>query len=1328
MALIARSIARWRILFLFALCLLCSLAAASSAVAQTATYRLHRESSTTTNLFQLKPVTPDAALLAIQSANLKNVAAGEYVIKQFDTQSGVPNAAGIIPAGSTISFELWLRKTASSGTMFPRAKLNLNSAAGTLLGTATSATALTSTLAKYTFTTTTSANVTMSASDRFYIWVGVNVTVAPTTNTNAELDVEGTTGGNYDSLATVPLPVPPPTITSVSPGAGPAGTNVVISGANFGATQGSSTVKFNGVTATPSNWSDTSISCAVPAGATTGPIVVTAGGNASNGFNFTVADVGAISGAITQSGNGVAIPNALVEALQAGVVKGSATSGGDGSYAITGLLSGSYDVRASAGRFITQTQNGIAVSAPGATSVNFSLVDAGPITNVYDELGRLVAVVDPSGDTATYKYDAVGNLLSITRSNSSVLSIIEFTPDKGPIGSTVTIFGTGFSPTPANNTVKFNGTTAAVAAATATQITTTVPAGATTGTISVTTAAVTAISSTPFTVGSDAPIITSFTPNIGAAGTTVNISGSNFDATTSGNRVAFNTTRSIVTTATATALTTSVPSGATSGRISNTTPAGVGVGTDYFFIPPSPFTAADVETYGSMNIGDSKTVTITTANKVSIQLFEGTVGQRVSLTMTGVTIASTLVTIYKPDGTTLASSFVNSGSTGFIDTQTLPAAGAYTILIDPQSTNTGSMTLNLFGITDVTAPIASDGSPVVVTTTAPGQNARLTFSGTAGQRLSIKGVSGFSSCWTLGLYAPDGSQVASTFNCGSTTLIEPQTLPATGTYSILVDPSGAVTGQATINLYLVADVTGTINFGGPTVPITIDTPGQNARLTFTATAGQRPSVNGTSSFNGCWNLGIFKADGTQVSNVFNCGSGTLIEPQPLAESGTYTIVVDPSGVAVGTANITLYDVSDVTGPITLNGPSVNVQLPTPGQNARLTFDGTAGQRVSANGVSSLSGCWNYGIYKPDGTQLANVFNCGSSSLVEPQVLPVTGTYTLVIDPSGAVVGQTTANLYEVIDATGSITPNGASVPVTLSTPGQTARLTFDGTVGQRIAVNGTSTFNGCWTLLLLKPDGSTLTSTFGCGSAIFIDPQSLPVAGTYTVVVDPSGAATGSATINAYDVTDVTGTITIDGPPVSPSLSTPGQTGRFTFTGTAGQKVSVNSTSTINGCWTLLLLKPDGTTLTSTFSCGSAIFIEPQVLPTTGSYTIVADPSGAATGQATLNLYNVVDVTGSITINAPAINVSLGTPGQIASYTFSGTASQQATVRVAGGTFACVRVTLLKPDGTSLTNTFSCGSTFNLATQVLPVTGTYTVTVDPNTSSTGSLNLSVTNP
>jgi len=66
------------------------------------------------------------------------------------------------------------------------------------------------------------------------------------------------------------------------------GTSVTIAGANFGAAQGTSTVKFNGITATPTSWSAGSIVAPVPAGATTGNVVVTVGGVASNGVSFTV--------------------------------------------------------------------------------------------------------------------------------------------------------------------------------------------------------------------------------------------------------------------------------------------------------------------------------------------------------------------------------------------------------------------------------------------------------------------------------------------------------------------------------------------------------------------------------------------------------------------------------------------------------------------------------------------------------------------------------------------------------------------------------------------------------------------------------------------------------------------------------------------------------------------------------------------------------------------------------------------------------------------------------------------------------------------------------
>lgn len=66
------------------------------------------------------------------------------------------------------------------------------------------------------------------------------------------------------------------------------GTTVVINGTYFGTSQGTSTVTFNGVTASPTNWTDTQISVPVPSGATSGSVVVTVNGAASNGFTFNV--------------------------------------------------------------------------------------------------------------------------------------------------------------------------------------------------------------------------------------------------------------------------------------------------------------------------------------------------------------------------------------------------------------------------------------------------------------------------------------------------------------------------------------------------------------------------------------------------------------------------------------------------------------------------------------------------------------------------------------------------------------------------------------------------------------------------------------------------------------------------------------------------------------------------------------------------------------------------------------------------------------------------------------------------------------------------------
>jgi YD repeat-containing protein len=130
-------------------------------------------------------------------------------------------------------------------------------------------------------------------------------------------------------------------------------------------------------------------------------------------------------------------------------------------------------------------------------------VFAQAITYEYDALGRLILVSAPEG-IARYEYDAVGNITRIRSGRYAdtpdPVAILMLNPTTGPIGTEVHLYGKGFSPTPGNNQVAFNGTPATVTAATANRLVTTVPPGATTGSVTLTTPQGSAVSPEPFTV------------------------------------------------------------------------------------------------------------------------------------------------------------------------------------------------------------------------------------------------------------------------------------------------------------------------------------------------------------------------------------------------------------------------------------------------------------------------------------------------------------------------------------------------------------------------------------------------------------------------------------------------------------------------------------------------------------------------------------------------------------------------------------------------------------------------------------------------------------
>jgi RHS repeat-associated protein len=656
-----------------------------------------------------------------------------------------------------------------------------------------------------------------------------------------------------------------------------------------------------------------------------------------------------------------------------------------------------------------------------------------PIAYAYDDAGRLRAVIDPSAGAAVYSYDAVGNLLSVDRRSATTTSIIEFDPDSGPVGSSVTIYGTGFGSTASENSVSFNGVAATITSASTTTLVATVPSGATTGPISVTSPAGSATSAGSFVVTNppSAPTISDFTPTIGTSGTSVTINGSNFDPATMNDIVTFNGLRAKVTGATPTMISATVPSYATSGRIRVATPGGEAISSGDFFVPPPGYTTNDVGFTGRIAVGETKTMTISTSGTIGMFVFDGTPGNRIGLRTSGASGFGCCQTlkIYNPDGSTLVDSW--DWPNRFVDTPTLTQAGTYTIAFLPGS-QTGSLNFTLYEFVDITGPI-TPGTPRTLNFTTPGQRAYLTFDASAGQKASVNFTNG-TFTYSLGSYAfhskilkPDGTTLnAQDYISGSEGFVDALTLPVTGTYTLVVDPDRYLTGNITATLYNVVDITGPITPGTPRT-LNFTTPGQNAYLTFDATQGQRISVNFTNGTfpyslgNYAFHSKILKPppDGSTLNaKDYISGSEGFVDALTLPVTGTYTLVVDPDRYLTGNITATLYNVVDITGPITPGTPRT-LNFTTPGQNAYLTFDATAGQQASVNFTNGTFpySLGNYAFHAkilnppPDGsTLISQDYTSGSSGSIPATTLPVTGTYTLVVDPDRFLTGNITATL------------------------------------------------------------------------------------------------------------------------------------------------------------------------------------------------------------------------------------------------------------------------------------------------------------------------------
>ena len=161
------------------------------------------------------------------------------------------------------------------------------------------------------------------------------------------------------------------------------------------------------------------------------------------------------------------------------------------------------------------------------------------------------------------------------------------------------------------------------------------------------------------------------------------------------------------------------------------------------------------------------------------------------------------MTIRGPNGAVVTSLFVN-GPTAFRDVFTLPATGTYTITVDPRVQQTGTLTFLLSPVADNTGTTAI-GTPTTITTTTIGENAERTFTGTAGQKLTLQ-VSGNTFSERRRRHRPRTRQHAPSpvLFVADTDRVPRRVHPARppATYTVVVDPRAQQTG--TLDVLVVA--------------------------------------------------------------------------------------------------------------------------------------------------------------------------------------------------------------------------------------------------------------------------------------------------------------------------------------------------------------------------------------------------------------------------------------------------------------------------------------------------------------------------------------------
>jgi hypothetical protein len=898
--------------------------------------------------------------------------------------------------------------------------------------------------------------------------------------------------------------------------------------------------------------------------------------------------------------------------------------------------------------------NGVVASvAAAAVGSLITTVPVGATT------GRITVTV--GGNTATSSQD-------FTVVAAGVPIVSSFSPTVGSSGTSVAVSGSNF--VIGATTVKLNGVSATATVSSESNLTFAVPGSAGSGRISATTQSGTGVSSGDFIVPppgiAAADIATTLRLNDGAAPVSFSISAQNKHAL-----LLFEGTQDGYYTLQFSAFSSSPTSAfidykiykpdntlLTSGRVGNTNRPTIHVpklpatGSYVAQISPASATLTSNVQYWTDPLvpidGSPVAIALNAVGQTMRMRFDASAGQRLGLGVMSMTVApssssASTFNVYHPSGTLLNNGAICSpgGGTnpqGNCDAEfTTTQAGIHTIVADIPSNLQASFSAQLS--TPVSASLVV-GTPQSSSLTRVGQDGRHVLPLLVNDSVAVEllGISAApqNHSYNLRIYKPDGSLFgsAASSTVSLAGLANLPVAPTAGDYVVEVDPNFGAYGSYTV----VAKAGSQLDTTSAAAGFNTSTAGESARFRFSATAGQNVTVGIDTlahipASSSASSLTLFKPDGSQLATqscyTSNPGGRCKIGAANLPVTGVYAVVVTPPAGARVTGNITLSE--DQTASLTA-GQEADVAVNRTGQSVRYSFSGTAGDYLGIDLVNvsttPIGQTVTLTAYKPDGSLFFGIGSYPATTrnyLILP-ALPTTGTYKVVADAAYGATWQGRIALR----AAATMAIDGAARALATTYQGQVARLTFSATSGQRLEFGGSglsyaASNSGSTDITLFRPDGTVngsmncYTLYTGCDFTV----TSLPVTGIYSLTIAPPPTATISGGTLSLS-TPLAGTFLIGDPAQTIAINRPGQTARYSFSGTAGQLLRLNWSGAVTSGGATVnvsVLKPDGSALSSgSYANGSSSGFDIASLPSSGTYTVVIDPLFAATTSASFAL------------------------------------------------------------------------------------------------------------